>query len=661
MNVRQVLHYRSAVELNLLTHDKRRNDMISNLSVLTVGLAVAAALGISPATAQAQLTCSATINPHIDTPAPYVVGDIIDIHLSIGVNDIEGGATISISEVKHDLDCQNGGLVTCPDDGAILEYEGDAFLTTTCAGVAVASNVPAGGSATNELVFTFTPALVLNANSSCDVQFKVQILSLSTDNTPKIIQAASGFAGTCDNQLDGNAGGTLGILISSPSFTVSKDCADGGAGLHDVDITVNNTGDIGLANCQVTDQVYTDDSNGVCPADGTPTAVAVTPSPFNLAVGGQQIATGSAGPLNATAVNNVSVTCEVAGRPALTLTQSDCDECVVILACCLPDGTCQTVSSTECEDLGGTPHPDGECTTTQACCLPDGSCQNMDPLCCLAAGGTPGGDGSACTAPEACCLPDSTCILTDPVCCTAAGGTPEGAGSVCTQPEGCCPPEGTCAEMDPLCCADQGGQPGGAGSACTASEACCVPDSTCISTDPVCCVLAGGTPEGPGSECTQTEACCLPDGTCAEMDPLCCADLGGQPQGAGTICTSTTCGGGEGCTPGYWKQPQHFGNWTPPYTPSTQFSAVFENAFPGKTLLQVLSTGGGGLEALGRHTVSALLNAASSDVDYGMTPQEVIDEFNAVYPGTKQDYEALKNTFAGLNERNCPLARAPAP
>ena len=39
--------------------------------------------------------------------------------------------------------------------------------------------------------------------------------------------------------------------------------------------------------------------------------------------------------------------------------------------------------------------------------------------------------------------------------------------------------------------------------------------------------------------------------------------------------------------------------------------AGFDDAFPGMTLLEVLSQGGGGLNALGRHTVAALLNAAS--------------------------------------------------
>lgn len=117
---------------------------------------------------------------------------------------------------------------------------------------------------------------------------------------------------------------------------------------------------------------------------------------------------------------------------------------------------------------------------------------------------------------------------------------------------------------------------------------------------------------------------------------------------------------GEGCTPGYWRQPHHFGNWTAPYDPEDLFSAHFEDAFPGMTLLQVVSLNGGGLNALGRHTVAALLNAASPDVDYSMTPQEVIDAFNDVFPGTRQEYNALKDLFEAENELGCPLGFAPA-
>ncbi|OHA88893.1 MAG: hypothetical protein A3B03_00840 [Candidatus Zambryskibacteria bacterium RIFCSPLOWO2_01_FULL_42_41] len=110
----------------------------------------------------------------------------------------------------------------------------------------------------------------------------------------------------------------------------------------------------------------------------------------------------------------------------------------------------------------------------------------------------------------------------------------------------------------------------------------------------------------------------------------------------------------EGCSPGYWKQSQHFDDWTAPYTPSKKFSTVFENAFPNKSLLQVLNQGGGGLNALGRQTVAALLNAANPDIDFAYTVAEVINMFNAVYPGG--DYETLKDLFEEQNTIFCPLS-----
>lgn len=111
--------------------------------------------------------------------------------------------------------------------------------------------------------------------------------------------------------------------------------------------------------------------------------------------------------------------------------------------------------------------------------------------------------------------------------------------------------------------------------------------------------------------------------------------------------------GGQGCTPGYWKQSQHFANWPAPYTPDTPFGSVFSDAFPGATLLDVVSQGGGGLNALGRHTVAALLNGHSGDVAYDMTAADVIAAFNAAY--ASGDYEAQKNIFEGFNEQGCPL------
>lgn len=109
--------------------------------------------------------------------------------------------------------------------------------------------------------------------------------------------------------------------------------------------------------------------------------------------------------------------------------------------------------------------------------------------------------------------------------------------------------------------------------------------------------------------------------------------------------------GTAGCTPGYWKQRHHYDSWVG-YSPDQLFSTVFSDAFPGKTLGQVVGLGGGGLNALGRHTVAALLNA-SSGVDYLYSVSEVISSFNAAY--LSRNYETQKDDFAEQNELGCPL------
>ena len=109
--------------------------------------------------------------------------------------------------------------------------------------------------------------------------------------------------------------------------------------------------------------------------------------------------------------------------------------------------------------------------------------------------------------------------------------------------------------------------------------------------------------------------------------------------------------GGEGCTPGYWKQSHHFDSWVG-YTPGQSFEAVFGRDVPGTpTLLNALSTGGGGLNALMRHTTAALLN--SKAVSYGMTTAQVIAAFQAAFDSG--NYTAQKDAFEALNESGCPL------
>jgi hypothetical protein len=112
--------------------------------------------------------------------------------------------------------------------------------------------------------------------------------------------------------------------------------------------------------------------------------------------------------------------------------------------------------------------------------------------------------------------------------------------------------------------------------------------------------------------------------------------------------------GDEGCTPGFWKQSQHFDSWTG-FATTDKFEAVFGVNVPGDpTLLQALNAGGGGINALERHAVAALLNASSPDVDYPLTVSEVIANVQAaIANGT---IEQTKNEFESFNELGCPLS-----
>ena len=119
--------------------------------------------------------------------------------------------------------------------------------------------------------------------------------------------------------------------------------------------------------------------------------------------------------------------------------------------------------------------------------------------------------------------------------------------------------------------------------------------------------------------------------------------------------TFEPCPGGQGCTPGYWKN--HLWAWPSAYQPCDDFDATFGvDAFdPDITLNQAVWLGGGGVDALGRHAVAALLNAASAGVDYGMSVEQVIAAVQqALAPGG--DVEGTKDLLESFNEQGCPLS-----
>ena len=129
----------------------------------------------------------------------------------------------------------------------------------------------------------------------------------------------------------------------------------------------------------------------------------------------------------------------------------------------------------------------------------------------------------------------------------------------------------------------------------------------------------------------------------------------------------------QGCTPGYWKQEQHLGSWVG-YSPGILFSEVFDRDITitskegdgdkgrkpqdltDPTLLQALKANGGGINALARHAVAALLNANNPDVNYEYSVAQIISMVQAAIDSG--EYGSTKDMLEMANEEYCPLGRA---
>jgi len=102
--------------------------------------------------------------------------------------------------------------------------------------------------------------------------------------------------------------------------------------------------------------------------------------------------------------------------------------------------------------------------------------------------------------------------------------------------------------------------------------------------------------------------------------------------------------GGEGCTPGFWKN--HLELWVG-VSPGDDFDTTFgvDLFDPDITLGQAVRLGGGGVKKLARHGTAALVNALHPGVAYPLSVAEVIA---AVQAGDA-------DTLAGFNELGCDI------
>jgi hypothetical protein len=116
-----------------------------------------------------------------------------------------------------------------------------------------------------------------------------------------------------------------------------------------------------------------------------------------------------------------------------------------------------------------------------------------------------------------------------------------------------------------------------------------------------------------------------------------------------------------GCSPGYYKQSQHFFAWGSIPT-SQSFNATFgvtaaKSGIPDSTsLLTALWTGGGGLTALERQAVAAFLNARRPGMNYPLTESQVITQVrNAINSGNSTTIDNLEATLDRNNNLEGPL------
>lgn len=123
-------------------------------------------------------------------------------------------------------------------------------------------------------------------------------------------------------------------------------------------------------------------------------------------------------------------------------------------------------------------------------------------------------------------------------------------------------------------------------------------------------------------------------------------------------------GGGEGCTPGGWRN--HFDVWGPTgYSPTDDFVATFglsglPSGLPaglvlGETALDehdgAIWLGGGGNRKLARHGTACLLNAAHPGVDYNLTVAQCIEIVQN--GGATDDGQFDLDDVVTFNEQGC--------
>jgi hypothetical protein len=122
--------------------------------------------------------------------------------------------------------------------------------------------------------------------------------------------------------------------------------------------------------------------------------------------------------------------------------------------------------------------------------------------------------------------------------------------------------------------------------------------------------------------------------------------------------------GGQGCTPGYWKN--HIDEWSAPgYSPDRRLKTIFGSELLGDvgqdTMLEALKYKGGptlvdAQRILLRHAVAGILNRHHPDVSYALSIPFIVDGTTAALDTNDREVIlAHKDAIESQNELGCPL------
>src|SRR6266852_4161868 len=151
------------------------------VAVLTAGFAPRdAAAQLASCNGAPQISYVSGVNNPQPVPPGMTGDDIVRVRLDLVAGIIQPSpGTLTVHSINFDLDCVSGttgNTSPCTDDGAVIQYQGDATITTTCSGITWTSG-HAASTSPNEIAFTPSSPIVIPSNTDfCELEFDIKVV-----------------------------------------------------------------------------------------------------------------------------------------------------------------------------------------------------------------------------------------------------------------------------------------------------------------------------------------------------------------------------------------------------------------------------------------------------------------------------------------------------